>query len=500
MTELFATTRDTAVVLGLMAGVYIALIIAAKVLHRLRGVRFRWIYHGFATAAALLVAIRWGTPPFEGRDGLLAHLLAGTLVLATFPIATLINHFVWTRPLVGQAVRSAPRLLSDATNLVLIVVMVMLVLQFVYKQEVPGLLAGSGVAAIVLGLAMQDLLANTIAGIALFIEKPFKTGDWLLIDGREARVVEVTWRSVRLLTDEDVFVDVPNSKVVQESIVNFHQPDPIHAVKTSIGLHYDIPPARAIEVLRQAGATVPNTCRDLPPRVELMELADSSIVYEVEVSIDDHGKSRQVLSDLRVHLWYAVRRAGMEIPYPQLTLHRTRPIDTSADARAAAARALAAHPVFGFLTPEQVEPLVVRSPVVLFAPAEHLTDQGRPGGSMFLIVEGAVDVVIERDGARTVVATLGPGDCLGEMSVLTGAARTATTQARGEVEAIEISKQAFADLLQENPEIVGRLGDLLAQRQLANEKLATTAITPARIAEVRSGLLTKMRGFFELTS
>jgi len=496
-----APTATQALLLGSIAiGVYVALVVAAKLLHRTRGIRFRWIYHGFAAALGLLLAVQWAVPEFTGRDALRLHLLAATLILAAFPLATLLNHILWSRPKVGQAGRSAPRLLSDTTSVVAVVVMVLIVLQFIYKQEVPGLLAGSGVAAIVLGLAMQDLLANTIAGIALFIEKPFKTGDWLLIDGREARVVEVTWRSVRLLTDEDVFVDVPNSKVVQESIVNFHEPDAIHAVKTSIGLHYDVPPARAIEVLREAAASVRNTCPEPPPRIELMELGDNAVVYEVEVSIDDHGNSRQVLSDLRVHLWYAARRAGMEIPYPQLTIHRARPADTHATARAAAARALAAHPVFGFLAPTQVDALVARSPAMLFAPSERLTLQGQPGGSMYLLTAGEVDVMIEKEGTRTTVATLRAGDCLGEMSVLTGAARTATTLARTEVEAIEISKPAFAELIQDNPDVVARLGELLAQRQLANEKLASTADTAARIEQVRGSMLAKIRGFFQLNS
>ncbi len=498
MSEFIAGTEEAALALGTAGLVYVALIVVAKLLQRRHGVRFRWVYHGFALAFGLLIGIRLAVAPGEWRDGALAHLLGATLLLGAFPLATLANHFLWKRRASKGSVSSAPRLLSDATSLAFFVAMLLVVLQFVYGQEVPGLLAGSGVAAIVLGLAMQDLLANTIAGIALFIEKPFKTGDWLLIDGREARVVEVTWRSVRLLTDEDVFVDVPNSKVVQESIVNFHEPNAVHAVKTTIGLHYDVPPARALEVLRAAAASVRNTCPEPPPHIEVMELGDNAVVYEVEVSIDDHGNSRQVLSDLRVNLWYAVRRAGMEIPYPQLTIHRARPADTHAEARAAAVRVLGGHPVFGFLTPTQVESLVARSPAVLFAPSERLTVQGQPGGSMFLLTAGEVDVLIDKEGTCTTVATLRAGDCLGEMSVLTGASRTATTVARTEVEAIEISKPAFAELIQDNPEILARLGDLLAQRQLANEKLPGPDASAARIEQVRSSMLQKIRGFFQL--
>lgn len=500
MSELLARTEDVAIALGITALVYVALVALAKLLYRRHGVRFRWVYHGFALALGLFVAVRLTAPPGDERDSALAHLLGATLLFAAFPLATLTNHFLWGRRVAGAPVSRAPRLLSDATSLVFFVGMLLVVLQFVYGQQVPGLLAGSGVAAIVLGLAMQDVLGNTIAGIALFIEKPFKTGDWLKIGDDEAKVVEVTWRSVRLITDDDVFLDVPNSKVVQESIINFHQPDPKHSVKVEIGLHYDVPPARAIAVLREAALAAPHVCPDPLPSIWLKNLADSAMVYEIEVWIEDHAHFKQVTSDVRVNCWYAARRAGMEIPYPQLTLHRARPADTGAAARSVAARAIAGHEVFGALSQEQAEQVVARSPVVLFAPSEHLTEQGRPGGTMFVIVSGSVEVAIEKEGFRTTVATLGAGDCVGEMSVLTGSARTATTMAQTEVEAIEISKAAFAELIQQNPEVVARLGDLLARRQFANEHMSGNPREVAvQMDEVRGSMLRRIRSFFELT-
>ena len=484
--------------LGIAVAVYVAAVLVAKLLYRRRGVRFRWVYHGFAAALGLWLGLRLGVSTGEWRDAALAHLLGATLLLGAFPLATLVNHVLWAREKAGAPVARAPRLLSDATTLAFVVGMLLVVLQFVYGQQVPGLLAGSGVAAIVLGLAMQDLLANTIAGIALFIEKPFKTGDWLKIGDDEAKVVEVTWRSVRLITDDDVFLDVPNSKVVQESIVNFHQPDAKHSVKVEIGLHYDVPPARAVDVLRQAALAAPNVCPDPLPSVWLKSLGDNAVIYEIEVWLEDHALFKQVTSDVRTNLWYAARRCGMEIPYPQLTIHRARPVDTHAAARAAAGRALAEHAVFGALAPEESDRLVALSPVLLFAPSEHLTTQGQPGGSMFVLVAGEVDVVLQRDGQATTLATLRAGDCVGEMSVLTGDPRTATVVARTEVEAIEISKSAFAELIGKNPTVVARLGDLLARRQLANQQQAATAAAAAPIEQLRGTLMHKIRRFFEL--
>ena len=73
-----------------------------------------------------------------------------------------------------------------------------------------------------------------------------------------------------------------------------------------------------------------------------------------------------------------------------------------------------------------IEELVDVSPVRLYAPSEHLIDQGAAGDSMFLLVRGAVEVRIVHEGRMNVVAQLGSGDVFGEISLLTGDARGAT--------------------------------------------------------------------------
>ena len=144
-----------------------------------------------------------------------------------------------------------------------------------------------------------------------------------------------------------------------------------------------MPPARAQAVLRQAAATVPGVCVEPPPVAQVYQFADSAVVYEVKVWIEDHAAKNRIMSDVRSHCWYAVRRAGMEIPYPTITLNQPGPRDIAAEARAAASTALRSHSIFSFLSQEQVENLVRHSTVALFAPAELLVVQGESGASMF---------------------------------------------------------------------------------------------------------------------
>ena len=70
------------------------------------------------------------------------------------------------------------------------------------ERELKGVLAGSGVLAIIFGFAGQNLFGGIIAGMSLQINRPYKVGDWLQVGDRFAEVMEINWRSTRLRTNE----------------------------------------------------------------------------------------------------------------------------------------------------------------------------------------------------------------------------------------------------------------------------------------------------------
>ncbi len=482
---------------GAVVAVYIVLVAVAQLLQRVRGLRFRWPYHLFALAAALLVGAYLTPTDLGWRAEVFKHLTAAVVVLAAFPLVALLNRSCWIRyDKAGRRIE-APRVLIDLTGVAVAVAAVLVSMQFVYDVQVPGLLAGSGVAALVLGLGMQDQLKNLFAGLALHFERSFKVGDWLLFDNTHAKVIAISWRSVRLVSEDDVQIEVSNSQLLEGAIYNFQKPAPMHSERFKIGLHYDIPPLRVQEVLATAAASVPGVLADPPPSVLVYDFSDSAIIYEVEFRLEDHGLREELLSEVRTHCWYALKRAGMQIPYPQIVIHKAVTADTTEAARKSAADFLRAHKIFGCLTPKQCGALVQASPVVQFARHEHLIDQNAAGSSMFVLVKGSVDVRIARDGQEVSVAKLGAGDCVGEMSLLTGEPRTATVVAEAEVEAVELGNAVFGAFVRSNPAVLEQLGDLLAQRQMANAAHAANAAktTPE---QARNTMLGRLRSFFAL--
>ena len=119
-----------------------------------------------------------------------------------------------------------PQFLRQVVALLIYLIALLLVLSIGYnaQSELKGLLAGSGIAAIIIGFATQDLFGGIISGIALQISKPYKVGDWLHIQDRFAEVMEINWRSTRLRTNDGIYLDVPTTRSRAGTIINLHYP------------------------------------------------------------------------------------------------------------------------------------------------------------------------------------------------------------------------------------------------------------------------------------
>jgi CRP-like cAMP-binding protein len=157
------------------------------------------------------------------------------------------------------------------------------------------------------------------------------------------------------------------------------------------------------------------------------------------------------------------------------------------DARAV----LAAIPLFGeTLSPRQLDHLAVQCEPVFFPAGSFLISEGDFGDSMFAIVAGAADVTLHDDrGEAHGVASLKPGDIVGEMSILTGMRRKATVVASTDVAALEITKPALEEMFARAPDLIDRFGVVLAKREAELKRVAADAASQKDFA-------TRIRRFF----
>lgn len=95
---------------------------------------------------------------------------------------------------------------------------------------------------------------------------------------------------------------------------------------------------------------------------------------------------------------------------------------------------------------------------------EILVRQGDVGDAMFVIQEGEVEIVVERDGRETVVGFAHAGDMLGEMAIFLHERRSATVRAKGQVRALTVDKKNFLRRINEDPSIAFRLVETMSRR------------------------------------
>ncbi|MEP0321557.1 cyclic nucleotide-binding domain-containing protein [Bauldia litoralis] len=138
---------------------------------------------------------------------------------------------------------------------------------------------------------------------------------------------------------------------------------------------------------------------------------------------------------------------------------------------------LAAIPLFGeTLDKRQLAHLAAQCHLVIYPPRSVLLAEGDFGDAMYAIVNGEVTVSLQdKHGGEHGVASLGVGEIVGEMSLLTGMRRNATAVARTEVSALEISKVTFEEMFSRAPDLIDRFSGVLASRQTELDRIAAGA-------------------------
>ncbi len=174
------------------------------------------------------------------------------------------------------------------------------------------------------------------------------------------------------------------------------------------------------------------------PEILIVDFAASAVTYRVRVWTTDFAADMRVRDRVRSHIYYAFRRHGISIPYPiQVQIDQS----PAADAGKVHAQLLDGVEIFASLTGEQREQLATASRALLFEAGQDIVRQDEAGASMFVLKRGEAAVTL----AHTVgeVARHREGGFFGEMSLLTGDARSATVTAVTDCELIEIGADAF---------------------------------------------------------
>jgi small-conductance mechanosensitive channel/CRP-like cAMP-binding protein len=382
-----------------------------------------------------------------------------------------------------------PKIVQDTIVIVLFAVAAMLLLQ-------ERVFATTAVGAVVIGFALQDTLGNLFAGLAIQIEKPFHVGDWVRLAGLDGLVLEITWRATKIRTRSGNFVIVPNSVLARDTITNYSQPTHETRIDIDIGASYDAPPNQVKAVILTALRSEALVSATPPPEVFVTQFADSSINYRICVWTIDFADEERLHDRVRSAVYYAFRRANIEIPYPHQVEIVRSPDAFAARGQAELDRVFGSVDIFSMLGESERDDLAHSARAHLYGAGEIVVRQGEPGSSMFVVISG--EAVVALDSGQE-VARIRPGGFFGEMSLLTGAPRTATVRAAVDTKLLEITADSFRQFVLANPAAVEQISLAVAARTAELDQVRSTGVAVAT-PERSDNLLSRVRRFLRLTA
>lgn len=208
---------------------------------------------------------------------------------------------------------------------ILVVIAGLAALASIWNINITPLLASAGIAGVAIALAAKDTLANFFGGISIFIDRPYKIGDYIVLDsGERGEVVEIGIRSTRIKTRDDILISIPNSIIANTKIINESAPVPNFRVRVPVSVAYGSDIELVEKILTDIAMGNENLQKEPPPRVRFRVFGESSLDFELLCWAKEPALRGKTVHELNKAIYKTFDREGIRIPFPQRDVHLYR--------------------------------------------------------------------------------------------------------------------------------------------------------------------------------
>jgi small-conductance mechanosensitive channel/CRP-like cAMP-binding protein len=379
------------------------------------------------------------------------------------------------------------KILSDTIAASIYVCSGLAMMGFVFGLSLQGVVATSGVIAIVLGLALQNTLGDVFSGLSLSIEKPYEVGDAILLEGGvDGEVIQINWRSTHLRNTQNDVVIIPHSSMAKMRIQNHSALSARYGGSLNVDVDSRNEPDFAADILKQAAMACPSILEKPAPSVAAIAFMNDRVTYEISFSTSSIASAGEARSQIIGQLYKRAR--------PNRHLSRARPIYFFGEEE-----------FFDRLS--VLEPLNEQEKSQLgtklirrhFDVGEELLVQGVKLESVQFVSYGVIDMARQvADGRILKVHRIGPGDIFGEVSLLTGAAASSTLTAITSGLLLGLRSEDLKPILESRPELVELVCHAVAKKQHLFAHFDKAAIQ--QVAIEQHDLLSRIKNFFRLNA
>ncbi len=370
-----------------------------------------------------------------------------------------IDVFVWDHIEIKSG-RLVPSLARKSSATIIWLLAIFAIIGFVFGFELTGLLATSGVVAMIIGLAIQMNVSNIFSGMALNIERPCRTGDWIQIDGKEeGKVLDISWRSTRIKTRDGCITSIPNSRVAESEIKNFSFPN--DNVERYFFIYVDPKhsPERVKALLINAALTSEGISHTPSPYSRFKGMEGSAVKYGIYYVVSNYAKKFGVEETLWQNIWSALNLNGITpvIPRKEIAIRQDSPFYDFKEMKPQSA--IYQIELFKEMDDLQKDFLGAQITEVKILPGNNVLEENQISDGIYFIKEGVIAVYARLiDEQKSIeISQLAPGQSFGEVSVLLGEKLPIRYVSKTQLLMYRISKNAIKELLEKEPQLLDLL-------------------------------------------
>ncbi len=241
------------------------------------------------------------------------QLLGAVVILAVGLLLARWIGAMTARALERRALEPPVRLLLVRTVKVVVLMFTLVIALDKFGFQVAPLVAGIGVAGIGVGIALQGVLGNLVAGLSIILTKPFRVGEYIHLVGVQGQVSTIELFSTTLVNPDRSRVVIPNRKIVGEVLHNYGA---VRQLGLTVGVAYGGNLSQALAMIREVLAANPRVLKDPAPIVGVTALGDSSVTITIApwVAVADYVTAQAEIYQAVIERFRASR---IEIPFPQ---------------------------------------------------------------------------------------------------------------------------------------------------------------------------------------
>jgi len=194
----------------------------------------------------------------------------------------------------------------------------------------------AGAIGVGIGFGLQNIANNFISGLIILFERPIKIGDRIVVGDIEGDVIDIGGRATTILTNDNIGIIVPNSKLISENVINWSHGSEKVRFRIPVSVAYGSDTRLVESLLLEVASESADVLKDPEPNTRLLQFGDNGLFFELRAWTETLTHRKGFLtSSLNLAIYNKFKEHGIEIPFPQRVVYVKEGLVKSPDSSSA---------------------------------------------------------------------------------------------------------------------------------------------------------------------